>query len=208
MDLTTLSAQVLTLLGDPDGVRYTADMLAEAARMTLREYGSAVPNNGRLIHTVSSAGSFQEPAGLPPVAVVMEVNYPYDPSNTFQPEVQDYDLIWVEGKWQLILGLQFFPEVGEQMRIWWSGAHTLKELDGAAATSTNPLDDALLALGAAGHTSLMRAAQVLESPVRRPQDAVNLAAQGKDWLREFRLGLGRRASCFLNPLPHCGWPVP
>ncbi len=184
-DLDTFKTRLLTALGDPDGVRYSAAQLEEALRQALEEYSQSIPQILETTLTVVTAGGSQPVSAVKQMQCALEVVYPYDPNAANQASYDPWYIYVKDGSHWLLFGGDAVPQVGELILIRYAASHTLTGLDGAAVTSLPDVDEGLLALGAAGYAAVMRAAAMVQAYGKRnPQD--ESLQHGKLRLEAFR----------------------
>jgi len=208
--MTTLLAdyrtRLLNVLGDPSGNRYAVTQQDDAIRTALAEYSNANPDIKNLTFTAAAAGKDQIITGTSNLFQVIYVQYPTDLDPTLNV-VQ----AWYFNNMGGVPTLHFVfnqPQVGEQIDLAYTAAHTITNLDTAAATTVPPVHDALLCLGAAAHAAIARSTQITEQMTQRASNSPQLAAWGQARLAEFRVSLDllskSRSKIFF---PNRGWAL-
>ena len=87
------------------------------------------------------------------------------------------------------------PRAGESLRLFYTGVLKVDGLEGAALTTLQARDEALVALGAMGQAALSRALDLMETPSQDLYAVTLLAVWGRTRLKEFNAGLeARRAA--------------
>ncbi len=197
MNLESITVRALQLLGDPAGARFAADLLAEAARGALAAYSRALPDLAEVELTAAQDGWRLCLTDLGDFSAVQSVSLN-------QRELRGWRLVRINGAPTLLLPCGCPLKTGQALTVTVSRAHRLEGLDGSPDTTLPENHAGLLALGVAARASAMRAALVLESPARRPEDAAALMARAAVLGEEFRQGL-RSALPGGDFLPRSGW---
>ncbi len=167
--LADFETRVLDLLTNTTHAPWSEKQIDEGLRQALAEYtraslvvGAVVSANEK-IGTVTPTLNWREVslAALTGLLDVARVWFPYygaDPNYYAElPRWVDFELWWNASASILFLDIEGVPDGVQVARVFYRVAHTIDDLDGAAATSFSAADDALLVSGAAGFCCAMRA---------------------------------------------------
>jgi hypothetical protein len=194
------------MLGDPSGNRYAQTQTDEAIRTALSEYSTASPNVATAAFTVISAGREHAITGLVNCQFLTRVQWPADadPNNNV---ITTWFANYSDGIPMLHFQWDTLP-IGAVINLAYAANHTISGLDSAAVTTTPPVHDSLLALGAAAHAAIARSTQITEQMTSRASNSGMLLTWGTARLQEFRAGLGMltvtKTALFQ---PKKGWPL-
>ena len=184
-DLAGLKTRVLNLLGETGTSRFSAALLEEALRQALAAYNQAVPQVLDEAFTLAAGGREQVLSGWTPPLFILKLEQPAEEPDREIP----FQFFVRSGQAVLVIGGDEVPAAGASYRVRYAAAHTLKDLDGAAATTLPAMHESLLVRGGAGFAALMRQAQVTEAYGVRSADASRLEALGRGWLIDFQAAL-------------------
>ena len=159
--LATLRDRVEVMLQDATNTTYATDDIDEAIRQALHAYQQIAPLTTLYTLTLAAAGREIDISTLTGYLEILRVWWDYDSTDPEHPpnwrnfEVWPGDLIWINDEEE--------PASGDKVRIWYTTAHTLKDLDSAAAT-TFPIDhESTLTIGAAGYAAHFRSQEITET---------------------------------------------
>lgn len=174
-------ADMLTVLGDAGGRRYTPSMLDMGLREALPVYRSFCPRRETVTQTVKAVDG--NSLLLPPMRPGVEIQ-------TARIEGGE----WLEfstyqtDRW-LYMKLYGFPSMagaGTQLLMTLGVPHTIRDLDGAAQTTVPDAHAGTVVKGAAGYAMRIRARSVTEVFGKRPEDRAALMNEAEKILDEFR----------------------
>lgn len=186
--LAELRVRVERALGDATNQRFSEPDLDAALLLALGEYGGVLPQRKVASLTLTADGREIDLASLTNLVNVERVEWDYDASDPdYPPLYRPFHFTLPPSS--IILDTDDEPQSGDVVRVFYTAAQTIENLDGATQTSVPSSDEHLLVYGAAGHAALSRAASLLEK-VSMDQDAtVRLQAWGKEQLASFRARL-------------------
>ena len=189
-DYSTLKTRALQLLGDPDGTRYDDATLQEAFRQALATYTRTCPQVRTEAITFASAGAEQPLDSLEcPPLYLLEVTYPYPPSDGARPACPACTLSYIDSAAWLRFADGTVPAAGEQARLTYAARHTLTGLDGAEAGSIPGGHEGVIALGAAVFAALQRIHRLAGSIGAPPAEPERLRELAEKYLERFNLEL-------------------
>ena len=214
--MTTLSdtiTRVRLLIDDVTSSRYSDADLTEALRRALSEYGEAYPNIAT--HTQEFAAAGREIAltsGGSPLQIknIVKLHFPYDSTSEDPFTHEAFFLINTASTPTLHIQGNYIPQVGDDLKIYYSTVHTMGGLDSETA-DTYPADHAnILVIGAAALAALSRAAGLSESLGSRSSDTNQLEHWGQQQYELFKtLLLALRAWSSRQPSfePESSWQL-
>ncbi len=212
LDLTGVIARVRAALMD-DGTIFTDAVVTEAVRAALDEYSEAAPQGMETVITLPGDGREVALDALTGLTSVTRVWWPYDSdgSESWPPNaVTGFTLWWDDARPVLFLDARdgATPAAGDELRLWYTRAHTVEGLAGASVTTVPEADLSLLVLGATGFALLARSYDQTETAATGAISTPNYAAAGFRLLRQFRLALNARrhdAARPAGPAWGAGW---
>jgi hypothetical protein len=197
-DLAGLKARVLNLLGESSEGRFGAATLQEALRQALAAYNQNSPQMLESTLTLATGGREQALSGLTAPLFIHKLVQPAQEPNSEVP----FQFFVRAGQPVMVIGGDEVPQAGAVYGVEYASAHTVKDLDGAAATSLPAMHEGLLVRGAAGFAALIRQAQISEAHGGRTADGSRLEALGRGWLVDFQAALaGVKATTQLHEYP-------
>ena len=195
-------ADMLTILGDAGGRRYSPSMLDMGLREALRVYKSFCPRKETMTVTVKEVegNSLLIPA-LPPDVEVQTARI----AGGEWLEFATYQT----GQWLYInlYGYPVMPEAGTKLTLTLGCPHTIKGLDDAQQTSVPDAHAVTLAEGAAGYAMRIRARSVTEVFGKRPEDRAALMDQADQMVTGFFAGLATLQPAVHDPAPRGNFPI-
>lgn len=197
LDLTGLIARVRAALMD-DGTIFTDTVLTEAVRAALDEYSEAAPAAMEAVITLPGDGREIALDALPGLTAVTRVWWPFDSTaatEAWPPNaVAGFTLWWDDARPVLFLDARdgATPRLGDELRLWYTRAHTVQGLCGASVTTTPTADLSLLVTGATGFALLARSYDQTEVAASGAISTPNYAAAAFRLLRQFRQALNAR----------------
>lgn len=200
---------VRVLLKDPDGSRYSDDLLDEALREALSIFSTAFPVGMLVTFDVPQTGSELSLAALQPVHQLIMLWYPFDEDDPDLAPLEDVHFYRPNGipavRWN---GGQF--EQGQAVQVYYSGTHTLAGLDDAEATTIPRSAEEAIRLGMAGFAAQARAMHLIEQHGALTTAQKALYDLSREWLAGFEQRCQKlRATAFspYGPLPEGGWQL-
>ena len=203
--LAAYRSRIHLILGDTAADRYSQDLVDEAIRQALDQYSRAWPQILSASHTVATAGRDQSLSAITGLQTILQVIYPYTATVTTPDYFTGYYLTFGPTPSIHISG-DSVPAVGQIIRITYTKAHAIKDLDTGTATTVLDSHEGILCTGSAGFAALMRSSEVSESYGSRASDLNQLADIGKSYLEVFYDYLRKLQSehqAHRNAIPEC-----
>lgn len=196
-------ADVLTILGDETGRRFSENILDMGLSQALETYRKYCPKKETIIQRV---------AGIDGNTVT--INFPIDPA-VYILAVRDesgqaYDFADYRSDHKLLLTLynsSRMPAVDTKLQLELSVPHKIKGLDSASQTTVPDSHCLIVCSGAAGFAMRIRARSVTEVFGKRPEDREALAAQAEVLISDFERDLAGIQAAVADPLPRGGFPI-
>ena len=176
--ITDYRSDVLTILGDASGRRYSESILDVGLRKALSTYGDFFPRK-ELIR--ASIAAVENDHAVVPWMFGEDTNVL---SVKYHGEYCPFAAYKEPGK--LILNLADTPAAGEMLEITVRTPHMIKGLDEKTQTTVPDAHCMILCTGAAGHAMQIRARSVTEVFGKRPEDREALTNQAEALLSEFK----------------------
>lgn len=192
-------ADVLTILGDATGRRYSESILDVGLRKALSTYGDFFPRKELVRASVTEVEN--DGAVVPWMfgadTDVLSVKYrgEYCPFSAYKEPGR------------LILNMPEMPAAGEMLEITVRVPHTIKGLDEKTQTTVPDAHCMILSTGAAGHAMHIRARSVTEVFGKRPEDREALTSQAEALLSEFWRELSGIQAAPVDPLPRGNFEI-
>ena len=192
------------LLGDPQGRRYSDDMVDMGIREALEIYGDYCPRKETIRMKVSGKDGFQLTlAGM------------LDPGTEILTARADGSPVWLnfaeyradQKVYLMCYGAQQLPDPGDQLLLEIRIPHMIKDLSGAQYTTIPDRHSLTVCTGATASAMQIRARSVTEVFGKRPEDREALTAQAEALETEFRSRLNEIQSAAVDPLPRGGFPI-
>jgi len=196
-------ADMLTILGDATGRRYSESMLDMGLREALKVYGVYCPRKDLIKQRVVSVDdtTVELPgflyAGMEILTVRNDSGDWFDFSAYYTPD-RIYLNLYRAVRW---------PAVGDMLTMEVSGPHTVKGMDGQTVTTVPDAHSLAVASGAAGYSMRIRARSVTEVFGKRPEDREALVSQADALVANFERELGCIQPASHDPLPRGGFPI-
>lgn len=174
-------ADMLTILGDAGGRRYTPSMLDMGLREALRVYRSFCPRKETVTQTVKAVdgNSLLLPA-LPPDVEIQTARIEGGEWLYFAACQMD--------RWLYLKPYGGFPgivQAGTRLQLTLGCPHTIQGLDDAQQTTVPDVHALTVCTGAAGHAMRIRARSVTEVFGKRPEDRAALMDQAEKMIAAF-----------------------
>lgn len=220
LTLAQYEQQVSALLMDPTNAVFSTAAIDAAVRQALGDYTQANPLTTETVITLPGSGREIALNGLDGLIQVTDVWWPYDSDASAEKwprfDPPGWRVWWDDGSPVLFLNgrTSVQPQQGNEMHIFYTRAHTIQNLDAAAATTPLPTHEFMLVRGAAGLVCLARAADLNETSSNMAVSTPNYAALGKLLLFGNELDLGFYPWLALlrsqgqvggEPFPRAGW---
>jgi hypothetical protein len=195
LTLAQYEAQIAALLMDPTNAVFSTAVIDAALRQALGDYTQANPLTTETVLTLPGDGREIALNGLSGLIQVTDVWFPYDSDGheawpRFDPS--GFRLWWDDGAPVLYLAARAGrqPQADDEMRIFYTKAHTIQNLDSGDSTTVLPAHEFMLVRGAAGLACIGRAADLNETSSNMAVSTPNYAALGKLFLfgNEYDLG--------------------
>ena len=201
--LSDYRSDMLTILGDESGRRYSDPVLDMGLREALAAYRSFFPRKEIFRQQVSAVdgvsvilpGFFEQGSEI--LTARTESGYWLDFG-----EYRTADKIYLN-----CYGGKNLPAAGEMITMEISVPHTIKDLDGADITTIPDGHALTICMGAAGYSMRIRARSITEVFGKRPEDREALAAQADLMINEYLETLGATQPAVYDPMPRGGFPV-
>lgn len=204
-NLEALRDRVEVVLMDTTNQIWDAGVIDEALRQALAEYSLVNPIEAEEVLELAASGREIDLSALSGLVGVTEAWWPYNSQAEHWPpnRLRGWRLNWNGDKPVLFLDLRdgAQPQAGDQVRVWYTRAHTIEDLDLAAATTLPPEHESLLVTGAAGQAGMSRVADMIGTADTDMYAVSLLGTWAKGKLREFRseLELIRRRQARSGP---------
>lgn len=222
LTLAQYETQISALLMDPTNAVFSTAVIDAAVRQALGDYTQANPLTAETVLTLPGDGREIALNGVSGLIQVTDVWWPYDSSAVSETWPRNdplgFRLWWDDGAPVLFLnsreGAQ--PQQNDEIRVFYAKAHTIQDLDQAAATTPLPSHEYMLVRGAAGLACIGRAADLNETSSNMAVSTPNYAALGKLFLfgDEFDLGfypwlalLRTQGQVRGDAFPRAGWKL-
>ena len=196
-------ADMLTILGDASGRRYTNNMLDMGIREALRNYCAFFPKKETINMRVSEIDgvSIILSGMLPPDAQILTARN----AAGYWLEFADYR---TDQKIYLnIYGKKNMPAVGENLKLEVAAPHSISGLGPATITTIPEAHEIMVCKGASGYAMRIRARSVTEVFGKRPEDREALMTQADQMINEYIEALGNAQPAVYDPLPRGGFPI-
>lgn len=195
--LNELVALVATELRDPGHAVWSEDEIAMHLRAALHDWSRAVPRRLAAVLPTEAGQREVDLAALDGLMEVTDVWYPYDAAHPPDCPVRPAWSLPCDGVLRLEGGDPPLGDGGDDLRVFYTAAHTIEGLDGAAATTLDAQGEHLVALAASAHAA-MQAAQAAIGTVTvtgwTPKQYAEWAAQRLESYRRALDDLCRRAA--------------
>lgn len=151
--LAELRARVAADLKDSANATWSGDELDAHLRRALHSYSRINPR--RQVGTLASSQDVREYAlaGLSGLLTILDVWYPYDASAPQYPPQRPAWSRPYDGYLRLDVADAPTGAADEQLRIFYTVAHTIDDLDGASATTLDADGEGLVVLGATAYAA-------------------------------------------------------
>lgn len=195
-------ADMLTILGDAGGRRYSPSMLDMGLREALRVYRSFCPKKETIKQSVKAIdGSSVLLPPLPPGVEIQTARI--DGGEWLEFATYQTDR-WL---YMNLYGFPSMPAAGTQLQLTLSCPHTIKGLDDAQQTTVPDVHAVTVAEGAAGYAMRIRARSITEVFGKRPEDRAALMDQADRLITGYFSGLATLQPASYDPAPRGGFPI-
>lgn len=183
-DLETLRDRVEALLTDSSNVEWATAELDQAIRLALYELSTVLPVRVVALKDAVDGVYEYDLSAVTGLVDVVEVWYPYLATDDHYKQPHPV-------KWRLLtdaillLEIDEDPDADYDLRMFYVKVQTLKDLDGASATSLDDAEKAALVLGAAGYAAVGKARDVTNEVTIGAEVPNVLEKWGKARLNEF-----------------------
>lgn len=213
--LSQLQTRLAARLVDAANAVFAASTLEEALRAALSDYTAAAPLAMETVLTLPGAGREIALNTVTGLLSVSDVWWPYDSlatSPAWPPNrVRGFRLWWDDA--QPVLFLEnvdsLEPQPGDELRLWYTRAHTLQDLDGGALTTLPAHHESALVTGAAGYAALSENVDQIGALHLDPTESADLGRWASARLQEFHAFLStlRAAAPVSGPSFGVGWKL-
>jgi hypothetical protein len=159
--MTSIAAfrtRIRAVLVDALGTIYTDAIVDEALNQALDEYNQALPLEKETVITLPGNGREIALNALTGLRKVTAVYWPFDSLNEPWPpnRVKGFAVYWDDARPVLYLNSieGGEPQLDDELRLWYTGSHTIDGLNSATETTIPGEHDSLLVVGATGHAAL------------------------------------------------------
>lgn len=153
--LVTLRDRVEQTLHDTGNTTWSTAELDEAIRHAIDEYTQVAPHRAITTLTLAASGREIDISGIANLITVSRVWWEYTAANPeYPPQWREFEQ-WAGGILRIDAGRE--PQTGDVVRIFYTGRHTLTDLDGASVTTIPDEHISLIVTGAAGHAACSHA---------------------------------------------------
>lgn len=195
-------ANMLTILGDAGGRRYSPSMLDMGLREALPVYRSFCPRKETIKQSVKAVdGSSVLLPPLPPDVEIQTARI--DGGEWLEFATYQTDR-WL---YMNLYGFPSMPAVGTQLQLTLSCPHTIKGLDDAQQTTVPDHHAGTLIRGAAGYAMRIRARSVTEVFGKRPEDREALMNEAEQLITGYFSELAALQPAGRDPLPRGGFEI-
>lgn len=184
-DLASYRAKVRQVLGDTGVTKYSDDLLDEALRWTLAAYSKVLPQVKTDTVTIAAAGREQSLGAITDLVQILEMNFPYT-SGDESPEIFEAWYYYNRGAVPYVhIGGDYVPAAADVIRVTYTVAHTIEDLDSATATTIQTAHEYLFANGAAGKAAMSRGMHLIENYGSRSTESGKLQEWAERQVNEF-----------------------
>ena len=193
---------ILTILGDTGGRRYSESILDMGIREALQSYQQYCPRRMTFKQRVTEIdGETVILQPLPDGCTVL----------TARTDAGEW-LIFAEYRTDAALelhcyGFSSLPAVGDVLTLEVSCQHMIKGLSGATITTIPDGHAIMVCTGAAGYAMRIRARSVTEVFGKRPEDREALSSQANRLIGDYTRELQQNQSAARDPLPRGEFPI-
>ncbi len=190
-NLAAIRDRVEQALEDTANAIWSTGALDEAIRQALVEYIEHSPYIKDSEITLAADGRQIDISELTGLLSVQEVYWPYSASYWPPNQVLQYRVIWAAGTPYLWFASHAGaePKTGEVVRVRYTTAHTIEDLDSATATTIPDAHISKLVIGAAGYALVFAAIDRATEFNLDAGTVENLRISGNAYIKEFRLWL-------------------
>jgi hypothetical protein len=187
--LAQLETRVAARLTDSANAIYTTATIDEALRSALSDYSNVLPLASETYITLPAAGREIALNGISGLLQVLDVWWPYDPDTEVWPpnQVAGFRIFWDDAQPVLILASRSAnqPQLNDNVRVWYTKAQTIQNLDAAAVTTVFTNHESMLVTGAAaycaGSENMDQIGTVRVDPAEVPALQAWAAARMAEW---------------------------
>ncbi len=210
--LAQLEARLAARLVDVSNAVFAVTTLDEALRAALSEYTAAAPLGMETVLTLPGDGREIALNGVDGLIAVTDAWWPYDSdgAEVWPPNrVRGFRLWWDDA--QPVLSLESDrsgqPQAGDELRLWYTRAHTIQNLDGGALTTLPAHHESALVTGAAGYAALSENVDQIGALHFDPTETAELRRWGTARLAEYHSFLNtlRPTAPAAGPAFGAGW---
>ena len=189
-NLAAIRDRVEQTLLDTGNAIWATGAIDEALRTALHQYSEANPQAIETYLTLAADGREISLSTLTGLLNVTEVWWPYDhTTETWPPnKVQGFRIFWDAGVATLLLDFEEAdqPQIDDEVRIFYTAAQTIEDLDTATATTVPAPHESWLVVGAAGQAAMSRALDLMEVTGTDMYAIGLMATWGRSKVKEFQ----------------------
>jgi hypothetical protein len=190
--LSTLRDRVEDILADATNAIWTTGALDEAIRRALEHYTKECPYHRIGTVSISADGYEVDLSSLSGIVGVTAIWCDYTASDPEDPPNERDFEYWPDSK--IVWVLDYEPQAGDVMRVFYSTPHTLNGLDSETVTTLPADDEGLIALGAAAYAATTRSVDLTEQVTLDRTTAAQIRAWGLATMQEFVAAVKRVSS--------------
>lgn len=156
--LTELVSRVAGELRDPGHMVWSADEITQQLRSALRDWSRVAPRRLAAVLPTEAGRREYDLAALAGLMEVTDVWYPYDATDPAASPARPEWSLPCDGVLRLEGGDAPRGDGADDLRVFYTAAHTIAGLDGAEVTTLDAQGEGLVVLAASAHAA-MQAAQ-------------------------------------------------
>jgi hypothetical protein len=211
--LAQFRARIAARLVDASNAVWSTTTIDEALLTALHDYSEAYPYSYNQVLVLTAASREINLDTITGLINVTEAHWPYNSLAEEWPpnRVRGFQVYWDDARPMLYLtdieGNQ--PQIDEEIRVWWTGLHTIQALESATATTIRADHESGIVTGAAGYAAASAVIDEIGSiRVDKAEDG-SLRGWAYNRLSEFRRWLDtlRQLSPSYAPTFHAGWKL-
>lgn len=215
--LAQLEARISALLYDAANSAFSVATIDEALKQARDLYTDAAPCPMETLITLPGDGREIALSGISGLIDVTRVVWPYDSTAAEEfpnQEPRGFRLWWDDTSPVLFLNDKIGdqPQEDDELRIWYTIAHTIQNLDSASTTTIPAHHESHLCRGAAGFAALTRAVDLNETAANMAVSTPNYASVAQMYLNDPYIGflpfldtLRVKSQVEADPFRPAGW---
>lgn len=192
-DLAAMIDKVEALLMDSTNATWDTGTITGALRRALQEFTINYPAEAEEVLELDAAGREIDISDLTGVNGITAIWWPYDSSAENWPpnKIRGWRFWWDGSAPKVVLDLADVaqPQVGDEVRVWYTVPQTIEDLDSATATSLRAEHEGIVVTGAVGIACLSRVAELVNTAEADSYMTGILGTLGRSMQRDFRFRL-------------------